>query len=216
MTLLRMFGLVCVLLGQSALAQTALAQDAERDDEARTAYQTAVTAYEDGDMDLALTLFQRAYDLSPRPQLLYNIGSTAERLGRAEQAIESYAAFVEALPEHEKADFARGRLEDLRSAESSSGANLGLAVGLPLAIAGAALAGVGIVGALTASGCTERNAADVCVEERTGETGPIAAYIGVGAAAFVAGLTWLIVASTSEDDVQVGFGPTSVSVRGRF
>ncbi len=51
----------------------------ERDGEARRLYEAGVVAFDDGTFEAALSLFQRAYELSPRPQMLYNTGTAADR-----------------------------------------------------------------------------------------------------------------------------------------
>lgn len=213
-------------------AQPSSADEAQleiRDDEARTAYEAAEAAYEDGQVGLALTLFERAYALSPRSELLYNIGTTADRLGRTDRAMEAYSLFAAALPDHPRSEFVNGRLQELvqsaRNAEEANavadattpdhltinppsdelpspdegGPRLGLWIGVPLAVAGAGLLATGIVGLLTADGCLETGSSGECVEERTSNTGPILAYSIVGGLALAAGVTWVIIDARGGD-----------------
>ncbi|MDB4976949.1 MAG: hypothetical protein JWN48_5290 [Myxococcaceae bacterium] len=64
----------------------------------------------------ALDGFERAYQRSKRPELLYNIGVVADRLRNDRRAIAAYDAFVEALPDAREAAVAQVRSEALRVA----------------------------------------------------------------------------------------------------
>lgn len=92
------WALAAVLVGSFAGGSTAHAQTPgalEADDaEARTVYQAGVQAYESGRYDRALDYFRRAYELSHRPQLLYNIGQTADRLRRDQEALQAFEQFL--------------------------------------------------------------------------------------------------------------------------
>jgi hypothetical protein len=67
--------------------------------EAKKAFLDGKAAYERGDYESALRLFQRATLIAPAPSLYYNIGMAYERLGRYEDsaiAFERYLELVEA------------------------------------------------------------------------------------------------------------------------
>ena len=83
---------------QAQSAADADGQD-ESDEEARHLFEAARRAFDDGRLEEALDLFQRSYERSERPQLLYNIGTTADRLRRNELALESFEAYLEAIPD---------------------------------------------------------------------------------------------------------------------
>lgn len=85
-----------------------------RDDEARTLFKAATIAYADGRFDDAVEHFRRAYELSERPELLFNIGAAAERLGRDRAAVEAYRAYLDKVPDAENRRFAESRIEILR------------------------------------------------------------------------------------------------------
>ena len=78
-----------------AVASAQQPEAAARDEEARTLFQAATLAMQDGRYEEALAHFRRAYELSQRPALLYNIGVTAERLLHFQEALEAYQAFLE-------------------------------------------------------------------------------------------------------------------------
>jgi tetratricopeptide (TPR) repeat protein len=80
-----------------ASAQTPTTSDAE----ARSLFEAGRIAYEAGRYQDSLQHFQRAYELSGRGALLYNIGSCLDRLRRDEEALaafEQYLALGDAAP----------------------------------------------------------------------------------------------------------------------
>lgn len=81
-----------------ALAESP-AIDAELDEAARITFQRASAAFDEGDYETALARFRQAYELSPRPQLLYNIAATLDRLRRDDEARAALIAFLEASPD---------------------------------------------------------------------------------------------------------------------
>ena len=94
----------------------AFAQGAsDSDQRAQLHYQAAVSYFEEESFEQALVEFRSAHRLSQRPELLYNIGLTLERLGRWDEAAEAHQAFLDAVPGHPDADEARARLERSRS-----------------------------------------------------------------------------------------------------
>lgn len=69
------------------------------DEAARLTYESARDAFVRGDYEQALELFRRAYELSPRPGLLYNIAQTLDRLRRDRDTVDALRAYLEAAPE---------------------------------------------------------------------------------------------------------------------
>lgn len=93
--------------------------DAERDPmqldaEARGLFVAGREAFDAGRYDNALDYFTRAYALSGRPGLLFNIASSAERLRRDEEALRGYQAYLEAMPEAPNREYTEGRIAFLR------------------------------------------------------------------------------------------------------
>jgi tetratricopeptide (TPR) repeat protein len=74
------------------------AVQADQDREARFLFEAGRTAYDAGRYKEALGHFQRAYDLSQRPQLLYNVGQAADRLRQDEVALDAFERYLSALP----------------------------------------------------------------------------------------------------------------------
>ncbi|MBX3246277.1 MAG: hypothetical protein KF901_03765 [Myxococcales bacterium] len=87
---------------------------AEADERARERYEAAVVAFDAGSYEAALDLFRSAYALSPRPRLLYNIGTTADRLRRNQEALDAFEAYLEALPTASNATAVQRRIDVLR------------------------------------------------------------------------------------------------------
>lgn len=88
---------LCVI-SASARAQDDDAANASLDKEARSLFEAGETAYADGRFEAALDYFQRAYELSDRPQLLYNVAQAADRLRRDDEALEALRTYRDRLP----------------------------------------------------------------------------------------------------------------------
>ena len=82
-----------VLAGVSLDATPAAAQSSA-DEEARVHFEAGRVAFSRGRYESALASFQEAYELSQRPALLYNIGTTFDRLRRDQEAIEAVERFL--------------------------------------------------------------------------------------------------------------------------
>lgn len=100
----------CVLA--VAVPSVALAQDDARYDEVR---QKAKAAFSNGEFEEAALLFREAFDISPRGNLLYNIGMCYERAGNTQQALVFYERFVQALPESAKRPAVQRKIAALKS-----------------------------------------------------------------------------------------------------
>jgi tetratricopeptide (TPR) repeat protein len=103
------FGLVALLV-----ASPAFAQQSDVDAEAQATFQAGLIAYEAGRYQSALDNFERAYELSQRPALLYNVGLAAERLRNDARAVSAYERFLVEVPDAPNADQVRARLDVLR------------------------------------------------------------------------------------------------------
>jgi hypothetical protein len=71
---------------------------AERDKQARVEFEHGRKAFDEGDYRGAWGFFHNAFRLSGRAQLLYNIGQTADRLGRDTEALTAFRMYLERLP----------------------------------------------------------------------------------------------------------------------
>jgi tetratricopeptide (TPR) repeat protein len=96
-----------LLVAPSVLADTKL-------EKARAHYQAGEAAFQAGDYDRAIMEFSAAYELSPRPVLLFNLGAAYRRRAESQhyladlrQALEDYQRYLEAEPNGKGADDAR-------------------------------------------------------------------------------------------------------------
>lgn len=87
--------LTALVAPAAAFAQPA---DPARDAEARQHFTTGRDAFARGDFSTAATEFERAYALSRRPQLLYNIGRAYQEQLRLEDAHRAFQHYLDALP----------------------------------------------------------------------------------------------------------------------
>lgn len=106
-----------LVLHGGAAAQEATAEVAsDRDAEARRLFETGNEAFSDGHFELAASAFERAYELSGRAPLLFNVGAAYDRLLRADEAIRAYEAYLEQVPDASNRAFVLSRIETLRTA----------------------------------------------------------------------------------------------------
>lgn len=90
----------------------------QRDEEARRLFQAAELAFADARYEDALDLFERSYALSQRPQLLFNIGTSADRLRLDARALSAFEDYLERLPDASNRREVEVRIGVLRRAVS--------------------------------------------------------------------------------------------------
>ncbi len=114
----RTLALVAIVASMAGLApHVARAQEEQRvDEEARGLFLAGRAAFSDGRWQEALEHFQHAYELSPRPGLLYNIGQTADRMRNDEIAVDAFERFLQASPDAPNRGAIESRLAVLRHA----------------------------------------------------------------------------------------------------
>jgi tetratricopeptide (TPR) repeat protein len=108
-------GLSAMLVAPAALQAQAQTATELRDHEARALFEAGRSAYGDHRYADALVEFQRAYERSRRPELLYNIGLAAMELGKDEEALAALRQFVKEVPGASNAEAARLRIELLET-----------------------------------------------------------------------------------------------------
>jgi tetratricopeptide (TPR) repeat protein len=69
------------------------------DQAARWLFNSARDAFEAGDYEAALDRFEQSFQLSNRPALLYNIGTTLDRLRRDADALAAFERYLELVPD---------------------------------------------------------------------------------------------------------------------
>ena len=207
----------CVIgIALTGMALTAHAQSADesRDREARILFQAGQLAFEEGRFDNALESFQRAYDLTQRPELLFNVGASLERLERFDDALVAFRAYLEQRPDADNraAVEQRIRLLEVAAAANESAEEPSRSAG-PWVLIGA---GVGsIVAGVVLVGMAQRDLASVEDPgmpggepprwedfENRNDRAPRRAAIGfalggVGVALLAAGVVWRVTEDVS-------------------
>lgn len=112
--------IVLALLLLAAAPGIARAQVDSRDDEARALFTAGHTAFEDGRFADALPDFQRAYDLSHRPELLYNIGQCHEHLRHDSEAVAAFESYLAAVPDAPNRRVLEARIAVLRGSSDEA------------------------------------------------------------------------------------------------
>ncbi|HJL14345.1 MAG TPA: tetratricopeptide repeat protein [Sandaracinaceae bacterium LLY-WYZ-13_1] len=108
----RLTALALVLAGAS-LATTAHAQT-EDDERARLHFESGRSYFAEGAYDRALQEFEQAYELSPRTPMLFNLGTTYERLGRLEEARDAFQRYLdESGPDAQNRELLERRVANL-------------------------------------------------------------------------------------------------------
>jgi tetratricopeptide (TPR) repeat protein len=97
---------VCLFAGQ-ALAQST------SDDLARRHFESGVAYLEESDYENALKAFEKAYELSKRPEILLNLATVHERQSDLPAAVRSLEAYLEAAPQGEHVETVKLRVQNL-------------------------------------------------------------------------------------------------------
>lgn len=92
---------------------------AQHDDEAHGLFTAGAAAFSSGRYDEALEYFQRAYDLSGRAALLYNVGQAADRGRHDAIALDAFRRYLEANPDVENREEIEGRIRVLERAQTT-------------------------------------------------------------------------------------------------
>jgi tetratricopeptide (TPR) repeat protein len=87
--------------------------NASLDAEARGIFLAGKAAYGDARYEDALRHFKRAYELSKRPVLLFNIGQAADKLRRDQEALDAFKGYLEQVPDGEGKREAESRVRVL-------------------------------------------------------------------------------------------------------
>lgn len=90
--------------------ETAFADDPS---EAERYYQEGQLAYDRGDFDVAVAAWQRSYQLSNAPDLIYNVAQAHRLADHCTLALQSYRRFVELDPASPKRALAEGFIREL-------------------------------------------------------------------------------------------------------
>lgn len=105
---------MAVVLGSLLLSRGARAQETT-DARARQHFEAGEDYYAEGDYEGAVRELLRAYELSHRPELFFNLYLAEERLGRLDAATEHLEAYLQAVPDAPERELLERRLANLRA-----------------------------------------------------------------------------------------------------
>jgi cobalamin biosynthesis Mg chelatase CobN len=220
------FFIVLVASGASSATVAFAQSDASSDADARRFFEEGRTAYEAGNFEAAVRGFRRAYLLSPRPALLYNIGQAELRAGHDALALEALEGFVRQAPPE---DGRRGEVEErvrvlrsmgVRPASEAEAEAAQQAVGLPTDTSSAGQSGTETSTATTttSTSATSTSSTSTATTPAATDSGPgIAPWIvvGAGGAVLVVGAVLMGVASGDASRVaNAGDGASWSELRG--
>jgi tetratricopeptide (TPR) repeat protein len=157
----------------------ARAQDDTGDERARTHFESGRSYFDEGNYERALEEFQRTLEMSGRPQMYFNIGTTLERLGRLREAADAFEHYLRDVENPPNAELLSRRVEHLRrraAAQDEGRADPGaepvarddstlVGGAIALGIAGAALVSFAITGSLVLA--EDGNLRDGCADAGT-------------------------------------------------
>ena len=90
----------------------------EDEQRARAHFQAGASYYEAGDYEEALSEFQRAHEISPRPELFYNLSLAHQQLGNMDQAIELLDRYLNEADDIPNRTNLERRLQNLRERQA--------------------------------------------------------------------------------------------------
>ena len=111
----------------SLFSVSVAAQDAGTDELARREFELGKRAYEAHSWDEATARFERAYELSNRPALLYNIGQSADRARNDVKALASFEKYLELVDDSPNHKVVRARVASMRQAQKERKSEVELA-----------------------------------------------------------------------------------------
>ena len=227
-----------VLCGVLFASASASAQNPADDAAARKQFEHGRSAFEQSDYEQALTHFRNAYRLSHRGQLQYNIGITATRLQRDQEALAAFQSYLEEVEHPPREQEVRNRIAALERAVKArrvaeqpisdgvvrSEDSFGRKIPKSAIVGSSILGAVGVAGVVTMSVGLAQSGR--CVEEMDGEcvsersTSPWTwVYGGVGVAALAGSVSWILVSRNRSKDKRTTawmLTPTGVLVSGSF
>lgn len=108
-------GWTAVLAGLALWCATGPASSQASPDElARKHFESGVAYLQESDYDSALRAFEKAYQLSKRPEILLNVATVHERAGDLPAAVGALERYLEAAPEGEHVETVKLRITNLK------------------------------------------------------------------------------------------------------
>lgn len=172
------------------------------DDLARRHFDSGVAYLEESDYDNALKAFQKAYELSKRPEILLNIATVHERQGALPSAVAALKGYLEAAPQGEHVETVKLRIQNLekRSQEQDQA---------KAAAAGPAPAAAPPPPASASPAAAAPPSAPAAKKPEKAEPNRLPAFISLGVGGVLAGasLATGLIAKAKYDDAKDSCGP---------
>lgn len=115
---------LCVVAAAPSLARAQDQDQAQKSasNAAREKFLKGQQAYQQGDYDMAISQWKAAYDLDPRPLILYNLSQAYERNGKLAEAVDALQKYLHnAEPDDPNTELARARLASLQQRLNKTG-----------------------------------------------------------------------------------------------
>lgn len=93
----------------------------EADKRARALFEQGRVAFQEGRYRDAWDYFRKAYLLSKRPELLYNVGQAADRMRMDREALEAFRLYLKRLPDAENRREVENRVRALEERQRAAG-----------------------------------------------------------------------------------------------
>jgi tetratricopeptide (TPR) repeat protein len=227
--------MLALLVAMPARAQDGTDETTDANDrEARGMFLAGQAAFDDARFEDALQHFLRAYELSGRAELLFNIGLAAERAGDTTRALDAFGRYLNELPDAQNRRDVEARITALEGRQGDGTVEapapdeaggpgilpwIAIGAGGAAAIAGAVLLAVGLSD-VSAVEDAPMDAAWSDYQSRHDRapvfTGIGFALLAVGVAGAAVGVVLLVVGGGEEEGTTVSLGPGSIGVRSRF
>jgi tetratricopeptide (TPR) repeat protein len=216
----------CVSINALFLLSASLAQAQPERERAFELFERAEAEYAGGDLEEAERLLAEALSIFHEPALVYNLARARERLGRTEEAIAGYRAYLEEVPDAPNRGVIERQIETLERSlrtperepepepapERRPPVESDPPLVIPLVFGGVGLAALGTGAVLGGLAVAERDAAIEAPSQRDGmaalDRGETLATVAnvlfsAGGAVLAVGVVWAIVALAAAGDESV-------------
>jgi hypothetical protein len=109
-------GFVAGIVLLLAVARPGVAAEPANIVEARSLYQKATAAYGLGNFAEAALLYEKAFALTTKPELLFNAAQAHRRAGNKDRALALYTSYLQIFPKGSGRELAERRIDELTTA----------------------------------------------------------------------------------------------------
>lgn len=221
----------CASINALFLISSSLALAQPERERAYELFEQAEAEYAGGDLEEAERLLAEALSIFHEPALVYNLARARERLGRTEEAIAGYRAYLEELPDAPNRGVIERQIETLERSlrtpepepepepERRPPVESDPPLVIPLIFGGVGLAALGTGAVLGGLAVAERDAAIEAPSQRDGmaalDRGETLATVAnvlfaAGGAVLAVGVVWAVVALATAGDESMALDRGSI------